>query len=212
MLDITTPTGTARASHLFDEGIIISPRLAIVVTSTAPTTWAQHMTQDWQQDPNKCALSLRLRDSDPTRDKKIAEVAATREQISAAKARKGHQEVSPTIDKPLTLRATIDLPMKVDAGSHSWLPLMMAHIGQVTGITLQQHKGDTGLDLGTWKAIHNFEGTWTGRVLVQCNTAKELLTIYSTIQNKGLDIQGHTTAVNMHSDYIDLEQHTPDDF
>ena len=66
-----------------------------------------------------------------------------------------------------------------------------------------------GLDLGTWKAIHNFEGQWTERVLLQCSSAKELITIYKAIHNKGIDIQGHTTAVSMHSDYVDLERHEP---
>ena len=88
----------------------------------------------------------------------------------------------------------------------------MAHIGQITGIAIHQQSGDDGLDLGAWKAVRNFEGTWTGRVLLQCHSAKDLLTIYKAIHNRSIDIQGHTTVANMHSDYIDLARHSPDDF
>ena len=125
------------------------------------------MTTAWQQDPNHCALTLRQRDSAKARNKKLAEVAATKEQIAASRARKGHDEVAPATDKPLTLRATIDLPANVDAGSHHWLPHMMAHITTVAGVPLQQHTGETGLELGSWKALYNFEGAWTRRVLLR---------------------------------------------
>ena len=104
------------------------------------------------------------------------------------------------------------MSLDIDAGSETWLPHMMAHIGQITGIAIHQHNGESGLDLGRWKAVNNFEGTWTGRVLLQCASAKDLLTIYKAIHNKGIDIQGHTTVVNVHSDYIDLAQHSPEDF
>lgn len=212
ILDITSPSGAFRFSNLYDDCILVSPRLAIVSTSASPGAWSQQMTHSWEQDPNKCALLLRHRGSNAIRDKRIAEVAATKEQISAARARKGHHEVTPSADKPLTLRATIELPVQVDAGCHTWLPHMMAHIAHLTGTTLHQHLGEAGLEMGTWKAVHNFEGHWTGRVLLQCRSANDLITFYKAIHNKGINIQGHMSAVSLHSDYIDLENHNAEDF
>ena len=208
MLDITKPSGAFLASHLCNDCIIMSQRLAIVSTNSSPEAWTHNMTQAWHQDPNTCALSLRMRDSSSARDKRVAEVAVTKEQMSAVRARKGHETISPSIDKPLTLRATIELPIRVDGGSRTWLPHLMSHIGTVTGVTLGQHLGETGLDLGTWKSIDNFEGNWTGKVLVQCKTASDLLSLYKIIQGKGINIQGHMANVNMHSDYVDLARHS----
>ena len=72
---------------------------------------------------------------------------------------------------------------------------------------MQQHLPENGMELGTWKPLLNFEQNWTGKILLQCRTAEELLLIYKTVQNKGVNIQGHMTSIQMHSDYVDLEAH-----
>jgi hypothetical protein len=211
MLDITSPIGAHLVSHLCDNCILISPRLAIITTTTGLTTWTQQITQTWQSDPNHCALMLRLRDSTQARNRKLAEVAATKEQISAARARKGHQEVDPNPAKPLTLRATLDLPTGTDANSEVWLPDLMNHLSSTTHINLKQQLTDDGMGLGTWKPLYNFEQNWTGKVLIQCRTAEELHKIHRAAQNQGVCIQGHRTSIHMHSDYIDLGSSYRDD-
>ena len=207
MLDITSPTGAYLVSHLCDNIILITPRLAIITTPSTSAAWTQLMTHCWHNDPTHCALTLRLRESTNARNKKLAEVTATKEQMSAARARKGHQEIPPNPDKPLTLRATLDFPSNTDANSTSWPPHMMAHLSTTTRIPMQQHLPENGMELGTWKPLLNFEQNWTGKILLQCRTAEELLLIYKTVQNKGVNIQGHMTSIQMHSDYVDLEAH-----
>ena len=211
MLDITSPAGAHLISHLCDNCILISPRLAIVTTTTSIPTWTQLLTESWQNDPNHCALVLRMRDSTNSRNKKLAEVAATKDQLSASRARKGHHEITPNSAKPLTLRATLDLPVGTDANSTTWLPHMMDHLAQTTQVPLRQHLADQGMELGTWKIMYNFEHTWTGKILIQCQTADELQQIYKIVQNQGVVIQGHTTSIHMHSDYIDLHAHGEND-
>ena len=76
----------------------------------------------------------------------------------------------------------------------------------MTQVPLQQHLPENGMELGSWKPLFNFESNWTGKILIQCRDAKELLTIYRTVQNKGVCIQDHLTSINMHSDYIDLDR------
>jgi len=117
--------------------------------------------------------------------KKIAEVTATKEELSAARARKGHQEVSPNQAKPLTLRATLDSPMGTDANSITWLAHMMDHLAHNTSVPLRQHLSDEGMDLGTCKPLYNFEQNWTGKILIQYRTAEELKRIYNAVQNQG---------------------------
>jgi len=120
MLDITSPTGAYLVDHSCDHCILMSPRLAIITTSAAVDTWTKLLTQTWHDDPNNCATSLRMRDSSHARNKQLASITATKEQISAARARKGHQEVPCSVHKPLTLRATLDLPANIDADSSTW--------------------------------------------------------------------------------------------
>ena len=198
-------------SHLCDNCILISPRLAILTTTTSIPTWTQLLTESWQNDPNHCALTLRMRRSTNARNKKLAEVTATKDQLSAARARRSHQEIIPNSAKPLTLRATLDLPVGTDANSTTWLPHMMDYLSQTTQVPLSQHLADEGMELGTWKILYNFEHNWTGKILIQCHTAEELLQIYKAVQNQGVVIQGHTTSIHMHSDYIDLHAHGEND-
>lgn len=211
LLDVTSPIGAHLVSHLCDNCILISPRLAIITTTASLPTWTQQLTQTWQSDPNHCALTLRMRDSTHARNRKLADVAATKEQLSAARARKGHQEVTPNLAKPLTLRATLDLPIGTDANSELWLPDLMNHLSSTTHINLKQQLSDDGMDLGTWKPLYNFEQNWTGKVLIQCRTAEELHGIHRAVQNHGVCIQGHRTSIHMHSDYVDLGSSRWDD-
>ena len=60
------------------------------------------------------------------------------------------------------------------------------------------------MEMGTWKAMMNFEGGWTGKVLIQCRTKSELYKLHRTVQNKGITIQGHNTCININSNYVDL--------
>ena len=136
--------------------------------------------------------------------KKIAEVQTTREKLNAAKARKGHCEVEPSSDKPVTLRATIDMKLQVEANPEVWLPNAMRQICQDSGVTLTQESSPDGLDFGRWKMMTDFEVGWTGNVLVQCEDKTQLYSLHRAVHNKGLHVQGHSTTINIHSDYVDL--------
>ena len=204
MLDITSPSACFLLSHLHKSCLIISPRLAVVDTFTSYQIWGEAMTQIWQIDPTNAAIKLRLRDSDTSRSKKCAEVQTTSERIAAARARKGHKETEPDPNKPETLRATIDMPIPVEAQIDSWLPTLMEHIGQIGGVILSQQAAPTGMEMGTWKAMLDFEGGWTGKVLIQCRNKMELYKLHRAVQNKGITIQGHNTSININSNYVDL--------
>ena len=134
----------------------------------------------------------------------FAEVEATKEQIAAARARQGHHPVEPDANKPETLRATLDLPVPVDAQLDLWLHELMNQISLRSAVPLVQQATADGMEFGTWRAIKHFEGGWTGKVLIQCRSKAELYKLHQAVHQKGVRIQGHDTAVSIHSDYVDL--------
>ena len=204
LLDITSPYACYLLNHLHKSCIVVSSRLAIVETTTDHITWGNDMTNIWKNDPTAAAYKLRKRDSEPGKVKKCAEVAATAEKIAAARARKGHAETEPDQDKPETLRVTIDLPCAVDADYTCWLTSLMEHIQQQSKVTLQRHTEEEGLDLGGWKPILNFEGGWTGKIMIQCREKQEMFKLHKAVQNKQINIQGHFTSININSNYVDV--------
>ena len=209
MMDITSPMACHALGRLTKSCLVISPRLAVVDTSRGHTEWSEQMTEIWHADPTKSALTLQLRNSDPARSKKFAEVRATKEQISAARARKGHQEVNVDTSRPETLRVTLDLPVPVEAQLDTWLADFMRLVSTRSQVNLAHQTTQDGMELGTWQAIHNFEGGWTGKVLIQCTSKEELYRIHHAVHNRGVTIQGHATAVNVHSNYVDLGNYLP---
>ncbi len=80
----------------------------------------------------------------------------------------------------------------------------MTHISTVSTVPLTHHSASEGLAMGAWKAIPNFEGGWSGKVVVQCNTKDELRLIYRAIQDKGISVQGHNTSLSLQSNFLNL--------
>ena len=80
----------------------------------------------------------------------------------------------------------------------------MEHIQQQSKVTLQRHIEEEGLDLGGWKPVLNFEGGWTGKILIQCREKQELYKLHKAVQNKQISIQGHFTSININSNYVDV--------
>ena len=157
LLDINSPMAAYHLSNLSNSTIIISPRLALTQTVEDSTTWATRMTQLWTSIPTQAASKLRLRDSNPARSKKFSEVQATKEQIEAAKRRNGHAAVTPSEEKPETLRATIDIPVPVESQLEVWLGGLMDTISHNSGVSLTQHLASEGLAMGSWQAVRDFE-------------------------------------------------------
>ena len=107
-------------------------------------------------------------------------------------------------NKPETLRATLDMQVPVEAQLDRWLNDLMRQISQHSAVPLTRQATPEGMAFGTWQAINNFEGGWTGKVLIQCQSKLELLKIHGAVHQKGVHIQGHDTCINMYSNYVDL--------
>ncbi len=204
ILEITSPLATYHLGHLSHSCILLSNRMAVVDTLTSKEVWAERLTKLWEADPTVAAIRLRLRESDPSRSKKFAEVQATPEQISAARARKGHAQVEPDNSKPVTLRATLHIPLSIEGHVDTWAPQLMRNLSQLSGVQLKRHEGEQGLEWGTWNPILNFEGQWTGKILIQCQSKQDILQLHRQVCNKGVNIQGHCAAVEMSTEYFDL--------
>ena len=97
-----------------------------------------------------------------------------------------------------------DLRSLLEAEVDSWLPRLMEHIGQTGDVILTQQAAPNGMEMGTWRAMLNLEGGWTGKVLIQCRTKSDLYKLHRTVQNRGITIQGHSTSLNINSNYVDL--------
>eukprot|EP00959_Pyramimonas_sp_CCMP1952_P032937 690985-Pyramimonas_sp.AAC.1 len=80
----------------------------------------------------------------------------------------------------------------------------MNQISQLSAVPLARQATPEGMEFGTWQAINNFEGGWTGKVVIQCQSKSELLKLHQAVHQKGARIQGRDTSINMRSNYVNL--------
>ena len=82
----------------------------------------------------------------------------------------------------------------------------MLRITQGSGVALSQQPVDGGLDWDSWSPVYNFEGGWTGKILIQCSAKQDILRLHQYVRNKGIDAQGHSTTLSLSTDYFDLPE------
>ena len=81
----------------------------------------------------------------------------------------------------------------------------MQTVRVATNLPLQVSTAESGLDIHKWKPIMDFEGGWTGRILVQLATEQEVQQLYGLVHGKGLQVQRHMGCIEVESLYLDLD-------
>ena len=184
--------------------LVISTRLLIIETRTDATTWQKELTKAWYQDPGTAGLKLRYWPSLLLK-RPFAQVEATTSQIAAAKARHGHAATTPTPRDPRTLQASISISLSTCGPLMEWLPQFMQTVRVATNLPLQVSTAESGLDIHKWKPIMDFEGGWTGRILVQLATEQEVQQLHGLVHGKGLQVQRHMGDIEVESLHLDLD-------
>ena len=131
-------------------------------------------------------------------------LAATPSQMVAARAQKGQGARPPSLDDPKSLQATIALPLQTTGPLEQWLPDSMAKASQVCNLPLRMAASDGGLDVHNWRSIVDYEGCWTGRVLVQLQSTAELLVLRQSLHGRGVRVQHHVAGIEVDSTHIEL--------
>ena len=202
--DIPSPQAIAKVLHLTKGVIIISPKLAIVDTGANADQWRMALTQAWKDDPTNAPSRIRYRPSHPNKQKCFATIAATQEQIQATKAREQHNEIAPNKSNPETLRVNITANVDATGNLEEWLPKLISEISTRSNIPLQPQVDPDGLNWHSWKPLFNFEGSWTGNVIVQLESKEEMTNLAKAIKGTTLNIHGHTTALRISSPFVDM--------
>ena len=204
LLDIPTLSSISSITHLTKGIVVVSPRLAVVESDATSESWSNSITDTWKTNPRQAPTRIRYRPSHPSKTKTYAEVQATSEQLRNARARAGHQPVPSTTSKPETLRATITTNLEVEGQLETWLPALMHSLSIKSGVSLQFHTGTTGLPWNHWKAIMDYDGQWSGKVVVQLSTREGLHALHKTTTGTALEIHGHHAALRCSSEHMDL--------
>jgi hypothetical protein len=204
LLDIPSPQAIAKVLHLTKGVIIISPKLAIVDTGANADQWRMALTQAWKDDPTNAPSRIRYRPSHPNKQKCFATIAATQEQIQATKARGQHNEIAPNKSNPETLRVNITANVDATGNLEEWLPKLISEISTRSNIPLQPQVDPDGLNWHSWKPLFNFEGSWTGNVIVQLESKEEMTNLAKAIKGTTLNIHGHTTPLRISSPFVDM--------
>ena len=203
LVDVMSASAGFTHAELSWSTLVISPRLLLVETRTDSHAWSTNFTAAWQQDPITAGIKIRYR---PSANQKMAfaQVEATSADIAAVRARKAHAPSRPTLQNPPTLQATISIPLHTCGLLDQWLPTFMQRVATTNNLPLEASTTNSGLDIYKWRAMMSYDGSWTGKVIVQLSNVHELRQLHKTLHGQGVDIQQHSAGIFVESDHVDL--------
>ncbi|CAK0903261.1 unnamed protein product [Prorocentrum cordatum] len=174
LLDATSPTAALHYWELYKDVLVLSAKVLVISTWADSAVWGHHLTGIWRSDPMCTCERIRHRRS---RDglATYAQIAATASQLSAARARGGHAAVAGDPAKPMTLQATVHIPLGTTGPLEDWLPAALSRATAQQGLpTLRRAGDDAGLRMHEWRPLRDVEGRWMGNVVVQLATEAEI--------------------------------------
>ena len=196
------------AGHLHGElswsSLVISPRLILVDTRTDAQTWNASLSSAWHANPSGAGIKVRYRPSSAIK-KAFAHVDATAADIAAIRARQGRANNGPSPQDPPTLQATISMPLGTCGPLEQWLPAFMANVASTSGLPLERTRQEAGLDIHRWRAVMGYDGSWTGKVIVQLATLQEMQNVHSFLHGHGIEIQQHLSSISVDSLHYDFQ-------
>ena len=207
LVDVMSASAGFTDAELSWSTLIISPRLLLVETRSNNHVWSSNLTAAWHQDPTTAGIKIRYRPSTNTKTI-FAQVQATSADIAAVRARKAHAPSRPSLQNPPTLQATISIPVQTCGLLDQWLPMFMQRVATTNNLPLQASTTNSGLDIHKWRAMMAYDGSWTGKVLVQLANDQELRQLHKTLHGQGTEIQHHTAGILVDSDHVDLRTPT----
>ena len=201
----------ADAGHIHGDlcwsALVMSPRLVSIETRSNVHTWTTSLTTAWNGNPNTSGIKLRYRPSSQIKQA-FAHVEATSADIAAVRARKGRSSNNPSLQDPPTLQATISMPLGTCGPLEQWLPVFMDSVAVTNCLSLQRSTTENGLDVHRWRAIRAYDGSWTGKVVVQLANQQELRQLHASLHGMGIEIQQHLAGISVDSLHIDLASQT----
>ena len=102
------------------------------------------------------------------------------------------------------MQATIAMQLGTCGPMDQWLPPFMLKVATTNNLPLQRSTADTGLDIHHWKPIMAYDGSWSGKVLIQLGSLQELHLLHESLHGKGIEIQQHMAGITVDSLHADL--------
>ena len=204
LLDVTSPRAVLHYRELCKDALVLSAKVILISTWSDSAVWGHRLTDTWRNDPTFTGERIRHRRS---RDgpETYAQIAATASQLSAARARRGHAAVVGDPAKPMTLQATVHIPLGTTGPLEDWLPAALSRATAQGLPAFRRADNDSGLAMHEWRPLRDAEGRWMGRVVVQLATEAEVRQLHGAIHGTRLAVNGHDAAVEVRSQYLDLD-------
>ena len=203
LLETTSTAASQALADLCTAQIPISPSLTLISTNAGPEIWTARLTQSWTEQPLHTGEKVRYRPSLGI-EGTFATISALPSQIAGAKARKGHALVPISTNDPLSLQATLNIPLGATHNLNNWTASFFEKLAVDSSITLTRAVDDKALGIREWRPLLDYEGKWSGRLIVQCADECELRLLHDGLHGKQVSIGEHSTAIGVHSDFANF--------
>ncbi|CAK0839973.1 unnamed protein product, partial [Prorocentrum cordatum] len=184
LLDATSPKAALHYQELYKDALVLSAKLLLISTradSARPDVHTGERIRNRQS-----------RDGPET----YAQVTATASQLNAARARGGHAAAPGNPAKPVSLQATVHIPLGTTGPPEDWLPAALSRATAQQGLpTLRRADDDSVLGMHELCPIRDAEGGWMGKIVIQLAAEAEVRKLHEAIHGMRLAVNGHDASV-----------------
>ena len=198
LVDMGGPRAIEEMLNLTDEVVLVSRRLAIILSGSTAREWEEAITTQALRDPLDSVEKIRFRGSRnggrPWVKPAILEPRARGDRAKATVAR-----LPPKMAEVARLRFTMGFQDVSTCSANSLTEVLIQKATQMTGIELKAHEGSGPLQPREWEPIKDHSGKWLGKVVIQARSEGDFRVFSERLQGLGVEVDGVCLVLEVES-------------
>jgi hypothetical protein len=204
LVDMGHPRAISEVVSLIDEVVLVSPRLAIMITAKSADTWSQRLTDQFKADPLVAIEKIRSRVS-RNGGRPWAKPCLLQNHMRAAKSRMATSKSAGASAARVELRSCIAVQGLTMSRANSMITSLMQRVSEVLGLPLRHCADVAAMRPHDWAVARNPKGDWAGRILIESETPREVQDLFNRIHGSSIEVNGMSYALEVDNAYANLD-------
>lgn len=206
LVDMGGPRAIEEMLHLTDEVVLVSRRLAIILSGSTAREWEEAITDQATRDPLEAVEKIRFRGS-RNGGRPWVKPAIIESRARGDRARAAATKLPPKVAEAARLRFTMGLQDVSTCSPDALIAVLIQQAERATGIELKTHVGTGPLQPREWEPIADHAGKWLGKIDIQALTEDDFRVFHEGLHGLGVEVDGLCLILEVES----LHLKVPDD-
>ena len=183
LVEFRLPLTCMKCRDLCEEIVLVSPKLAAIMTSKPAAEWASRLTKIAKEDPSAMIDKVRFRTS-----RHGGRPWAKPQTLRPPKQHAGR-------DEELCVSLSVQNFNSMDPNRS--LESILQRIGETLGASLQKCEHGMPLKPFHWRAIYRDDGAWAGNITIMCRSATDIQSLVHRIHGCGIVSAGVCSVIEV---------------